>query len=485
MRTFLTILLFQIAIISHAQKQIAVYAAGNNMVYCTNVANTYNPQAGDTLVIMNKGVNIVSVKLENLCSKSGKPVYVTQQDTSAIGGYGAYAFVANKVANVNFFNLHINGKDISNSCFAMSEFQNVTVEKSVFEHSSAMGVNIKTDYSLTDSVHTKYPYANKNLIFRNNRISYTGTEGAYIGTSHIWNADSTLAVPIIGIQFYNNQIDHAGWDGVQFSNCWNVRYYNNTITNYGILNQSAQRAGLQFGSAVTVDTCYNNTIAEGTGTGINIFANDSIRITNTVLTNVGKATGEYGVFMDNRPQPFNLRAQQVTLENDTINGANKAAIYNYNKDRTSLQMLVHNCTLLNVPVKVVDYTGGKVWNDVVVTPPIDTVVVKPPVDTPVVIVPPVVKDDTTRITGNYTVANTSGPHLIVFTGKAAAKITLPDKPVHDFKMTIVNRGTVSLSFSKRLYFRNYKYRSSEKPGETFGVVWWTDKRPYLINQRVF
>lgn len=480
MKTLLLIL-FQIPMLLFAQKRIVLNVGKDSIIYCTDVMKMYKPQAGDTLVIPD--AYIKAVKLEKICASDNMPVVITQANPSrSFGGYGSYAFALNKVCNVTVQNFFVDGKGVSNSLLAASQFQNLTIENFVLQNSSAMGLNCKTDYDATDTVHTVYPYINKNLIIRYGKIENTGTEGAYIGTSHLWNKDSAVAVPIMGCDVHDLSFKNTGWDGFQTSNVQGLKLHDIVIENYGTLNQSSQRNGILIGSAVTMaDTAYNLVIKRGTGSTLQIMGRDSMYFKNISMTGTARTAGESGVFLDNRPEPFGLPPQQVTLEGITIDSANKAAIYNYNKDGTSLPMVVHNYTFTNVLQGIVDFTGGRFWNDTVIVPP----VIVPPIDTPVVIVPPVVVDDTIRITGSYTLTKSNS--IIKFTGTVAAKLTIPDKPAVGFSFVIQNTGKVNLAFNKRVYFLNGQYRLMIKPGETMWLEFRATKKytRYYITKRVY
>lgn len=445
----------------HAQKRIVLSVNKDSIVYCLNVMDTYNPKPGDTLVIPDRVIK--AVKLEQICARDGKPIVVIPENVlRPIGGYGAYAFVVNKANNVIFTGLLVDGKGISNSLFAASMTQNVTLENSDLKNSSAMGVNMKTDFDSSDAEHTSYPYVNENLTIQYVNVSNTGTEGFYIGTSHLWNKDSAVSCPIIGLSFHHNSTKNTGWDGSQFSNVQGLNMHDNTVENYGTKNQNSQRTGFLLGSAVTLsDTAYNLVAKHGTGPALAIFSNGSMHFNKLDFIGTASAAGESAIFMDNRPNPFGLPPQQVTIENLTIDSANKAAVYNYNKDKTSLPMVLHNYTFAHVPAGIVDFTNGKYWNDTVIIPPVvvpPVVPVKPPVDTPVVIVPPVVKDDTLRlnVAGDYTIQPNSLHQIL--TATADAKIYLPKVVPDGLYVKVLNPHNKAVKLGNRWYFTNGKYR---------------------------
>jgi hypothetical protein len=440
-------------------RKIAVYPGKDSMIYVMD-ASGWKLNPGDTVMLMNH-TRVKGVKLENLKDA----IVTTEEKDTPIGGYGAYAFVLNNVSNLTVQNFTVDGKGISNSLFAMSNFKGVTIENFTLRNSSAMGLNIKTDYVPQDA-QTKYPAVDKDLTIRYGTIENTGTEGAYIGTSKLVNTDSSISVPIINADVHHLTFINTGWDALQFSNVQGVSLHDISITNYGTKNVVSQRSGLLFGAGVTVKGwAANISITEGTGTALNILCKDSVHLKYVRLIHTAKTSGELGVFADNRSEPFKLKPQQVTLDSITVDGGTKAAIYNYNRDKTSLPMVVHNYRFTNVPSGIVDFTGGKWWNDTVVAP--------------------VVKDDTIRIISNYTV-NKSGS-VIQFSGKAASKLTMPDKPALGFSFVIQNKGSVNVGFNKRVYFTNGQYRLMIKPGETMWLEFkaTTKYTRYIITKRVY
>jgi hypothetical protein len=175
---------FQIPMLLHAQKRIPVYPGKDSMVYVMDVMKTYNPQADDTLVIMNNSRYIKGVKLEQICGVPFHPIVITfENPAKPIGGYPGYAFAVARAANVTFQNLYIDGLGKSNSCFAIGQFQHIIIENFVFKNAFAFGLGIKTDYSPNYRAITTFPQVNTDITVRYGKIENTGAEGAYIGTS--------------------------------------------------------------------------------------------------------------------------------------------------------------------------------------------------------------------------------------------------------------------------------------------------------------
>ncbi|MEI8084880.1 MAG: T9SS type A sorting domain-containing protein [Paludibacter sp.] len=155
-------------------------------------------------------------------------------------------------------------------------------------------------------------FVQKNVSFHDNYIHNTGGEGMYIGHS-FYNGYTKLCdgVPkvlypheIHGIRVFNNKVDSSGWDGIQVSCATSdCEIHHNTVTNYGIKNEEAQKAGIQLGAGTT-GRCYNNAVLNGSGTGINVFGMGNNIIYNNIIVNPGRLIDTiktaYGIFCDDR-----------------------------------------------------------------------------------------------------------------------------------------------------------------------------------------
>lgn len=498
MKQLFTILipLFFCATLQAQGKRIPVYAGGDSIVYCLNVMKTYNPQADDTLVIMNKTGPVRGVKLESICGVKGHEIVVTQEDTtSTIGGYGSYAFVINKAAHLRPWRLRIDGKNNSNSLFGLGYLcHDIYIDDVVAKHSHDVGIVCKVNPNVNDSVHTLYPWIAYNISFNNVHVTAARTEGFYMGYSHVtldsWR--SRITVPVQNLSITNCTTDSTGWDGFQCSNTPNLYFQNNHATNYGLSNQMSQRSGLQFGRAVTFkDTVRNCSAANGTGVGLAVWGRGKLPFKNITLTNTAKSTNESVVYVDDYDTPYKDQpAQEVSFDGLTINGGNKSPIYYTNKLKTARPIKVKNLTYKNTGSSIVDNSHGKI--EVRNVPPpvkippvkVDTaVVIKPPVkippvviDTEVVSAPPVIKDDTIRIVANYTLPFSKAHAVIQFTGLTPAKLSMPDKPAISFSFVVQNAGSANLAFNHQVSFSNGKYRLMEKPGETMWIEWRQTKK---------
>lgn len=158
-------------------------------------------------------------------------------------------------------------------------------------------------------------FVQRNTIIRDNYIHDTGGEGMYIGHSfyngyQLTSDNQTYILyphEIIGLKVYNNILKNTGYDGLQI--CCAVEdaeVFNNSIYNYGTLNQAMQHSGIQIGAGSKL-RCYNNTILDGSGTGIMMLGFGGSYIYNNLIVNAGKdffpndpTIREYGIFVDDR-----------------------------------------------------------------------------------------------------------------------------------------------------------------------------------------
>lgn len=173
-------------------------------------------------------------------------------------------------------------------------------------------------------------FVQRNTIIRDNYIHDTYGEGMYLGhsfyTGYTQNCDGEDVIlfphEIINLKVYNNRIINAGYDGIQVcSAVKGTEIFNNTILNYGTANEEMQHSGIQIGAGTEL-RCYNNTILNGSGTGIVMMGVGGSTIYNNVIVNAGldffptdPALRIYGIFVDDR---FVLPNTSINILNNTI-----------------------------------------------------------------------------------------------------------------------------------------------------------------------
>jgi len=157
----------------------------------------------------------------------------------------------------------------------------------------------KSDLSTNRNTFTQYQ-----SIFHDNYIHNTGGEGMYIGHSFyngmLFTVDgkeiTLFPCALKGVRVYNNRIDSTGWDGIQVGCATeDCEIFGNSVTNYGLSDESSQQSGIQINSGTT-GKCYNNYIAEGTGNGMTIFGLGNNDIYNNIIHDAGFS----GIFLDDR-----------------------------------------------------------------------------------------------------------------------------------------------------------------------------------------
>lgn len=159
---------------------------------------------------------------------------------------------------------------------------------------SGVGIFWKQDnQDFTDSLNSfnkTYAYVNRKIWIDSCYIHNIGGEGMYIGhTGPDGNEETNYIVPQRGdsTTISNCIVDSTDWDGIQLSNARNgCLIYNNTVTNFGLIDMGSQRAGIISGGN-TSSKIYNNYVANGTGNGIEVFGYGNIEVHDNTIANVG------------------------------------------------------------------------------------------------------------------------------------------------------------------------------------------------------
>lgn len=162
-------------------------------------------------------------------------------------------------------------------------------------HTGLSGIVAKSDPDCSFNS-TRDSFLMKNIIIRDNFLHDIGLEGMYIGstyffgrTIHCGDKDTTV-LPHVNhnVHIYNNLIYKTGYDGIQVSstvkNCF---IHDNTIWYDSQLKQPGQMSGIIIGTGNALE-CYNNTIINGAGHGIEIHSQGG-KIYNNVIINNGRS----------------------------------------------------------------------------------------------------------------------------------------------------------------------------------------------------
>ena len=190
-----------------------------------------------------------------------------------------------KLYNISGFGISIEGlsSDI--------EIENIEISNTI-----TAGIYAKSDID-TSFTSTRDKYTFRNLSIHDCYIHNTGMEGMYIGSSFYsgveiqYHGKDTLVYPHLlkGVRIYNNKVEHTGWDGIQVASADSgCNVFRNAI---GYDSDSAywfQMTGIQLGDGSACD-CYNNTIKNGKGDGIDLFGLGGQKIYNNLIINAGRS----------------------------------------------------------------------------------------------------------------------------------------------------------------------------------------------------
>jgi len=200
-------------------------------------------------------------------------------------------------------------------------------------------------------------FEQRNSVIRDNYIHDTYGEGMYLGhsfyTGYTQNCDGVDVTlfphEIKNLKVYNNKIVNAGYDGIQVcSAVKGTEIYNNTILNYGTAKEEMQHSGIQIGAGTQL-LCYNNTILNGTGTGIVMMGVGGSTIFNNLIVNAGidffpddTALRIYGIFVDDR---FVVPQKSIHILNNTIINTKSDGIRFYSTE--TVNSLIANNLVVN------------------------------------------------------------------------------------------------------------------------------------------
>lgn len=162
-------------------------------------------------------------------------------------------------------------------------------------HTDLVGIFAKSDPDESFNS-TREKFVQRNTIIHDNYIHHTKMEGLYIGNSHYfgveipWHGHDTLVYPhaLKGVQIYSNHIDSTGWDGIQVSSADSGCFiHHNYVYADSQLEEAAQMSGILIGGGSNCD-CYNNSIMNGKGDGIDVFGQGREYIYNNFIFQAGR-----------------------------------------------------------------------------------------------------------------------------------------------------------------------------------------------------
>ncbi len=181
------------------------------------------------------------------------------------------------VAGISYgINIHdVNGVGLSIQGLSTD----IEVEGLEIARTELAGIAAKSDPDTADFTSTREKFVQRNTIIHDNYIHHTKTEGMYIGNSHYfgqlinYRGKDTLVYPhaLKGVQIFSNHMDSTGWDGIQVSSADSGCFiHHNYIYADSQLEEINQMSGILIGGGSSCN-CYNNSIMNGKGDGIDVF----------------------------------------------------------------------------------------------------------------------------------------------------------------------------------------------------------------------
>ena len=260
-------------------------------------------RGGDTL-FFNPGTRN-KLLIRNFTGEPGKPVVfmnkagvvsISTNDYYGLSVSGCrYIRISGRGDSTQFYGIQITKVLTGCGMGIASMSSDVEVDHVLIAHCQTAGIYAKTDPDCNNLV-SRNQFTQYNTSIHDNHISYTGTEGLYIGSSYYsgmpltCNGKDTIIMPPVldGVKVYNNTITNTGWDGIQVSAApLHCHVYNNTVLNDSQSEMPSQMSGILLGGGSKCD-CNNNLIKDGKGDGIENHGLGGNRIYNNIIVNAGR-----------------------------------------------------------------------------------------------------------------------------------------------------------------------------------------------------
>ncbi|RIV20346.1 right-handed parallel beta-helix repeat-containing protein [Fibrisoma montanum] len=324
---------------------------------------------GDTIGVAGTLSNLI---LRNVKGAPGKPVVIlnyggvatirgkTQNNGNlSMQGCAFIKFSGSGVDSIRYgFRIGSEWKDVS-ALVLSNKTTNVEIERVEIDTSGFAGIMAKTDPAKGDPSTWLGNFVMQDLSIHDCYVHDTRGEGLYIGNS-FWNGGMNGLYPheIHGLQVYNNLIERAGCEGIQYSCSPDASVHHNTVRVTGISPFSnAQNAGVQI-SGGSSGTFEHNTIEGAAGIGLIVVgacrAGDTLHIRNVLVKNSNVFAGTdklpaetAGVFCDERGTPPGIGVGGLLVfENVTVDGARLDGFRLYNEKMQNVirQSVIRNFT---------------------------------------------------------------------------------------------------------------------------------------------
>lgn len=293
-------------------------------------------QPGDTICI--QGGNRAYLLFRNLVGTAEMPITIVNAggqaiiDTDNYYGIKFYGcrFVRLLGNNVSGVQYGFKVKRVGNGAGISVDNLSTNVEIAFIEISNTAigGIYAKTEPDCS-FVATREKFTLYDLRIHDCYLHDIADEGFYIGSSKFTGQTltdcDTIVLPhiISGVKVYNNIVENTGWDGIQVSSApFDCEIYGNIIRNDSYRETLYQMSGILIGGGSDCD-CYNNTIIDGKGDGIDIFGSNEMQVFNNLIVRPGRtyfpedpAYPRHGIFFGTAPD--NSTSSLILVHNTII-----------------------------------------------------------------------------------------------------------------------------------------------------------------------
>lgn len=257
---------------------VCILAGSKDYLRIKDVVGT----AADPVTIINKG-GIVEINTDHFYGvkfDNCKHVIFRGDGESEVD----YGFVVSRVANGA-------GMSIDNKS------TNIEVSHIEISYTAIAGIYAKTEpyQGDCDNLVTRENFTMYDLSIHDCYLHDIADEGFYVGSSKytgqtVYQCNEIVVLPhvIEGVEIFNNIIEHTGWDGIQVSSATkDCSIWGNSVSDDSYAEELFQMSGILIGGGSKCD-CYNNTIKDGKGDGIDIFGMGDMMIYNNLIVNAGR-----------------------------------------------------------------------------------------------------------------------------------------------------------------------------------------------------
>ncbi|MCD4773202.1 MAG: right-handed parallel beta-helix repeat-containing protein [Bacteroidales bacterium] len=309
--------------------------------------------------------------LRNIHGTEEQPVVILNKDGKVV--IDTDHFYGIKFAACSFVKFSGNGSEANQYGILVSRVENgagisvdnkstnIEIEYTEISNTLISGIVAKTEpdpYGDCTFPAVRDSFTMYNIIIHDNYLHNIGNEGMYIGSSkytgqEIYHCDTTVLPHVLmGVKVYNNILENIGWDGIQVSSAVSdCEIFGNYIFHDSNEEEQWQMSGILIGGGSNCD-CYNNTIIDGKGDGIDLLGLGDNRIFNNLIVNPGKT------YYPNQP-PTEYQKHGIWTGDIVTNQGTDFLIYN----NTIISPRTFGIKLSNSSV-----TDNKIYNNIIVDP---------------------------------------------------------------------------------------------------------------------